>query len=188
MKLAAPKLDIEIAHTLPPPLGVGLRQKGWFILRQLGRDGRPVAPDRRLDNAATYQGLNLLQNVMFKGATQVTTWYLTLINASGYSAVSASDTHASHAGWTEFTDFSGSRPAWTPGTPSSGALASSGATDFTISSDGDIRGIAVVSLDTKGSTDGGEYLWATALAGAAVEVANGQTLEVFYTNTFTPVS
>ena len=139
---------------------------------------------------ANLQGgrLNLLQNVMFKGATQVTTWYLTLIDNSGYTGVSTADTHASHSGWTEFTSFSGSRPAWSPGTPASGALASSAATSFTISAAGNIRGIAVVSLTTKGSTDGASYLWATALAPSAVAVADTQVLQVYYTNTFTAVS
>lgn len=190
MKLAAPKLGIEVTDKLPPPFGPGsgIRQTGVFVLRQMDRHLRRVAPDRVLLNAATYQGLNLLQDVMFKGATQVTTWYLTLIDNSGYTGVSTADTHASHSGWTEFTSFSGSRPAWSPGTPASGALASSAATSFTISAAGNIRGIAVVSLTTKGSTDGASYLWATALAPSVVAVADTQVLQVYYTNTFTAVS
>lgn len=54
----------------------------------------------RVANLVTTQGLNHLLDVTFKGATQITAWYVGL---KGTGSPAAGDTHASHSGWTEVT-------------------------------------------------------------------------------------
>jgi hypothetical protein len=163
-----------------------VRQIGWFDIRLLGPDGRPAwRSPRRLLNAVTYQGLNKCQDVMFKGVTPITAWYLLPISAASFTALSANDTHASHAGWVEYTGYSGNRPAWVPGTATNGVLAASTPSTLTFTASGSLKGLALASVNTNGSTSSGGTLWATAEAGLAVAVASGQTLEIFYTNAFT---
>jgi len=60
-----------------------------------------------------------------KGAAYTAAWYL-LLAGSGTKAVG--DTLASHAGWSEVTAYSGSRPAITWGTTSAGSNTASAVT------------------------------------------------------------
>lgn len=150
--------------------------------------GHTLRDEWAFHNAAVTAGLNYLLDAGFRAQTAVTTWYIGLIDNTGFSALAAADTMASHAGWSEFTSYSQTaRPSWTiSNAAASGSLASSSATSFTISADGTIRGMFLTSLSTKSGATG--TLWATATESAGRAVANLQTLEVFYTNTFTPVS
>lgn len=61
-------------------------------------------------NLVVNQGLQTMNDTYFGSATQVTTWYVGLITGPGSGTViAAGDTLASHAGWTEFTDYTGNR-------------------------------------------------------------------------------
>lgn len=150
--------------------------------------GRALRDEWAFHNAATTAGLNYLLDAAFRAQTAVTTWYVGLIDNTGFTALAAADTMASHGGWSEFTSYSQTaRPSWTiSNAAASGSLSSSSATSFTISADGTIRGMFLTSSSTKSGATG--TLWATATEASGRAVANGQTLEVFYTNTFTPVS
>ncbi len=133
-------------------------------------------------NDITNIGKNTLLDVMFSDATQIasTDWAIGLISLSGYSALAAADTAASHAGWTEFTGYTqATRVAWGPGTPASQSITNASAAVFDINATGTVKGIFVISEDTKGGTTG--TLWATGLFGSDVAVVSSDQLRITYT-------
>ena len=75
-------------------------------------------------NLVTTAGKTDLVDKYFKGASYSATWFVGLIDASGYTAVAVGDTASSHAGWTEtHTTYSqGARPSLSWGTASAGAV------------------------------------------------------------------
>lgn len=166
----------------------GIVQLGVFRCNLLGPDGLPIrAWDIR--NAATTAGLNHALDATFKGGAQELDWYLLLISAASYTTGPAvGDTMSSHSGWVENTTYSGVRPDWNRGTIAGGSLPNTAGTpsEFTFTGDTSLRGIGVTTDDTIGGTSG--ILWATAVEGSNRDVDNAQTLQVFYTNTFTPIS
>lgn len=168
-------------------------QRGYVTMIVREDDGSIALDERRqkkiwnFRNAATTEGLNYLLGVGFNSVSQLTNWYFALINGSDFSAVSIADTMASHTGWAENVAYSQSnRPSWTVGTIANGSAPTGTAATYTINSATSVRGIAIVSDSTKSGTSG--TLWATAIEGSNRNLANGQSLQVFYTNTITPVS
>lgn len=157
---------------------VGLR--GQFEVEHV-REGR-VLQKYTFKNDITNQGKNSLFEIMFHDGTQIAaaSWFIGLISNSGYSALAAADTMASHAGWTEFTGYSQStRVAWGPGAAASQSITNASPATFDVNATGTVKGIFVVSNSTKGGTTG--TLWATALFSADVPVASGDQLRVTYT-------
>lgn len=155
-----------------------LKTKGWFHVVCRNPDGS-IAWEEKFPNGTTTAGLNHMLSVVLASGTQVTDWRMGLIDDSGYTAVSASDTMSSHSGWSEFTSYSeGSRPAWTAGAVSGGVVNGSAAVSFTMSADADLRGAFLVSNSTKGGTTG--TLWATGVFGSVQSVLNGQVVDVTY--------
>ena len=137
-------------------------------------------------NGATYVGLNYILETMFRSGTPITTWYVGLINSSGFSAVSANDTMASHAGWTEYTSYSGgNRPAWGPAAAASGVMTNTTLFTYSITVTGTLAGMFVTSVTAVSPGNTGT-LWATALQTRSV--TNGNTLSGDYTITLTPSS
>lgn len=126
-------------------------------------------------------GKNKILDVMFNDSTPVAnnSWFLGFISLASFSALSASDTMSSHAGWIEFTTYSQStRVAW-------GSIASSGQTvtntspaTFDITGSGTVKGIFTTSNSSKSGTTG--TLWATALFASDVPVSNGDQLKITY--------
>lgn len=140
-------------------------------------------------NGATTVGLNMMLNVTFRGATPSTSWYCSLINNSGFTAVSASDTMSSHAGWTELSTYTEStRPQWSPAAASGGSVVNGTAMTFTNNTGSTVtlRGVFIVDNNTKTGTTG--TLWATAVEAAGRSLADGQAFQVVYTTSLTPTS
>ena len=133
-------------------------------------------------NDITNEGKNTIFDVMFSDLTPVpaASWYIGLINITGYSALAATDVMNSHSGWTEFTTYSqANRVAWGPGNPVSQSISNSTPATFDITGTGTVKGIFITSNNTKGGTSG--YLWSTALFSADVPVVNGDQLKITYT-------
>ena len=87
---------------------------------------------------------------------------------------------SSHAGWNEFTSYTeGNRVAWGPGSASSQSVTNSTPATFNINGSGTVKGVFIVSNNTKSGTAG--TLWATALFGADVPVTSGDQLKITYT-------
>lgn len=149
--------------------------------------GKPLTPWNRFPNGATYVGVNKILDSGFRNQSQVTAWYIGLIDNDGFSAVNVNDTSASHSGWTELTDYtSGTRLAWSPSAAASGVLTISSAVTFTTNATVDIRGIFLASSNTKESAV--DIIWATAVESAGRNITSGQQYQCFYTIQFTPAS
>lgn len=154
-------------------------------------DVRCVRPDgstrwrKSVKNGITNQGLNKLLNVMFQGATQITTWYLDLL-ATG-ATLAASDTYATHAGWayTTSTNYSNAtRPTWAPAASTAQSSTNTATVDFTINATCTINGIAVVAgSSTKADVASGSgVLWSTgSFPGGEQSLVAADTLKVTYT-------
>lgn len=150
--------------------------RGKFFVEHRNKDGKLIGL-YRIPNGIVDVGMNFLLDCMFNSGTQSATWYIGLIDNSGYTAVSDSDTNASHAGWTEFTGYSGSRKTWTVGAASSRSVTNSSTVDFTMTSAGAVRGI--MATDQVSGTS--PILWATALFSSSITVAISDVLKITYT-------
>lgn len=125
-------------------------------------------------------GINKLLDVMFHADAQITTWYMGLVDNSGFTAFDNGDTMSSHGGWNEFTTYSETtRVTWTEDAAASRSISNSTSVDFSINGSGTVKGVFVTSDNTKSGTTG--TLWATAAFSSAVSVVNGDSLKITYT-------
>lgn len=89
---------------------------GVFHVQCFDKDGNLKWEDQ-MHNLVVNQGLQDMNTRYFKGSAYTAAFYLGLVAGPGSgTAYAAADTLASHAGWTEFTNYSGSRKAVTFGT------------------------------------------------------------------------
>ena len=126
-------------------------------------------------------GMNHILDTQFTGSAQVGTWYIGLVDNSGWSAFADADTLSSHAGWVEFTNYTESnRVTWDEDAAATRAISNSTTADFSINATGNLKGIFVSSNNVK-STGNTGTLWSTAAFSSVVATANGDTLKVTYT-------
>ena len=86
---------------------------GVYTVQCFDKDGNLKWEDTA-HNLVVNEGLKDMNDKYFSGSTYTAAWYLGLITGPGASTTYAeSDTLASHVGWTEFTNYSGSRGAIT---------------------------------------------------------------------------
>lgn len=163
----------------PAGLVEQLQPRGTYVFECFGADGKLKWRDT-LQNLVTTAGKNDLLDKYLAGSSYTAAWYLGLIGTTGYSAVAAGDTAASHAGWTESVVYSNStRPAPSWGSASSGSKAST-ATAFNINGSDTIKGAFLISNSTKSGTSGILYS-AGLFSGGDRLVASADTLNVTYT-------
>lgn len=152
-----------------------LKLKGKFKFSCFDQNGK-LKWEKSADNAATDEGLNKLLDVMFHATTQITPWYIGLITGTG--TLAAGDTLASHAGWTEGTDYSGNRKEWSEGAASGKSMTNSSTVDFACSGAMTVKGAFLASAETGTS---GTLFCTAAFTGGDQVVGNGDTLKVTYT-------
>lgn len=162
---------------------------GKFTVRNELKPGRyhrrRFTPWSSFPNGATYLGLDYLLNAGFRGTTQSSAWYIGLISNSGTPTLSANDTSASHAGWTELTTYtSATRIAWSPGASASGSVTIASALTFTTNADSDIRGAFLANSSTKSSIT--DLIYGTAIESSARTILSGLTYQLYYTVTLVP--
>lgn len=165
---------------MSPEMKALFNPKGKFYIEHYSKNGK-LKGKYEVPNGIVNEGKNKILDVMFYDGTQIasTSWYIGLIDNSGYSALSDSDTMSSHSGWNEFTSYSeANRVAWGPGAAASQTTTNSTPATFNISGSGTVKGVFLVSNNTKGGTSG--VLWATALFAADVPVSNGDQLKITY--------
>ena len=160
------------------------------------RDGKLLAT-YDFNNGITNEGKDILLNVMFHGTTAIGTWYLGLVDNSGYSALAAGDTYdainQAGNGWDEFADYTDAnnsnnattRPAWPEDAASGQSITNSSVAIFNVTGAGTVKGVFAcggTNAQTKSDhTASGNYLWATALFNSGdVPVGNGDQLKVTY--------
>ena len=127
-------------------------------------------------NLIVTEGLNHILDVAFHGDTQVGTWYVGL---KGTGTPAAGDTLASHASWSEITDYSGSRKEWTEGAASSGSMTNSSSVDFSITGTATVAG-AFLGSASSGTTG---TLYGVVDFASSRSVLSGDTLQVTVTVT-----
>jgi len=136
---------------------------------------------REILNDLTTVGKNAILNTYFNELTQIVTanWCTGLINNASFTGYNIADTMASHGGWTEWTAYTQTtRVAWTQGTAASAAITNSSPMVFDINGTGDIRGLFVTTVNTKGGTTG--VLWSAASYTSVVSVIPGDQIRSTY--------
>ena len=127
-------------------------------------------------NLITTVGLNHILDTQFHASTQVTTWSIGL---KGAGTPAAGDTMASHATWSEITDYAGDRKEWTEGAAASGSMTNASSVDFTINGTATIAG---AFLNTSATGTAGT-LYGVVDFSSARAVISGDTLQVTVTVT-----
>jgi len=157
---------------------------GVFTVQCLDKDGNLKWEDK-VPNLVVNTGLQDMNNKYFKGSGYTAAWYMGLITGPGSgTTIAAGDTLALHTGWTEYTDYSGNRPAITFGTPTTAdpsVITNSAApTSFSISgSGGTIAGAFVCSVTS--GTSGILFSASDFQSPGDRVVVSGDTLNVTYT-------
>lgn len=121
-------------------------------------------------NLVTTAGKTDIIDKYLKGSGYTAAWYLGL---KGTGSVAVGDTLASHAGWSEITDYSGNRKAITWGTTTGGSNTAS-AVSFSITGTATVAGAFVTTAET--GTSG--VLYSVGDFSVSRSVANGDTLNV----------
>lgn len=153
--------------------------KGRYYIEHLDKRGR-LKGIYDINNGIVDVGINYLLDAGFGAGSQITTWYIGLVDNAGFSAFANADTMSSHAGWAESTAYTeATRPEWTEGAASSRSITNASTVDFSINASVTIKGIFLTSDNTKSGTTG--TLWSTASFTANVTATSGDTLKVTYT-------
>ena len=157
---------------------------GVFRVECFGADGKLKWADEN-HNLVVNQGLQDMNSKYFKASGYTAAWYLGLVTgpASG-TTFAAADTLASHAGWDEFTDYTGDRKAVTFGTATTADPSvidnTASAVSFTISgSGGVVAGAFLCSVAT--GTSGVLFSGSDFASPGDRTVVSGDTLNVTYT-------
>ena len=135
--------------------------------------GGSLAWRRAFRNAPTAVGLDYLANAGFTGGSQQATWYIGLISLGSFGSLSSGDTMASHLGWKESVQYSGTRPAWV-NTEGGQLVSSNGVFTFPITGSDTLHGMFAVSSNVAGGNGG--ILWATALLSSDAAITPGQSI------------
>lgn len=166
--------------------------KGKFVAECFDKDGNLKWRDE-FTNTVMTAGKNLALDTILAGSSYTVTGpYLGLISSASYSAISASDTMASHAGWLEAgttnapqwtTPGSGARATAAFSSASGGSKALSSALSFSISTTGTLKGCFLVFGSSASATNlntSGTLLSAGLFSGGDRAVINGDTVNVSY--------
>jgi hypothetical protein len=161
-----------------------VRGGGVFTIECIDKEGN-LKWKAESKNLVVNQGLQTMNAVYFTSGTQITTWYVGLITGPGSgTTIAAGDTLASHAGWTEYTDYSGNRKTATFATPTTAdpsvVTNSASPASFGISgAGGTVAGAFLASVAT--GTSGTLFSAADFQSPGDRVVVSGDTLNVTYT-------
>lgn len=162
----------------------GLRGGGVFTVVCYDKDGNHKWTAKS-PNLVVNVGLADMNDKYFSGAMYSAAWYFGLYGAASSNDPAAGDTMASHAGWTEVTDYSQStRPAATFGSATvadPSVIDNSGSVAvFSINNTVTVGGAFLTSDDTKGGSTGILFSAADFQAPGDRNVVSGDTLNVTY--------
>lgn len=169
-------------------LGDDIHIAGHFVSECYGPDGELKWRDVFANTVVTVGKNAMLDAALAGSAYTVTGPFMGLISSSGYSAISAADTMASHAGWTEAGNanaptYTAPRKTAAWSAASAGAKALSSALSFAITGTGTIKGAFLVygsgAVSTIDNTSGTLFS-AGLFTGGDRAVSNGDTVNVSY--------
>lgn len=148
---------------------------GWFHMECRGEDGE-LKWAETFPNTVTNVGRDNVLNVYFGSTSKATSFYVGL---KGSGTPAAADTMASHSTWTEVTDYTGNRPAYTvAATTSQSVTNSASVATFSINNTVTVAGAFLVDNSTKGGTTGTLF---SAASFTSRSLLNTDTLTVTYT-------
>jgi hypothetical protein len=170
--------------------GIGERAEahGRYEVECFGPDGKLKWRDT-IENVVQTVGKNLALDTFLAGSTYTVVGpFLGLISSTSWSAVSAGDTMASHAGWleaggTNTPTYTGNRKTAVWSAATAGGKALSAALTYAITGTGTVKGAFMVfgtgAVATKDDTNG--VLWSAGTFSTGDKpVSNGDSLGVNY--------
>jgi hypothetical protein len=160
------------------------RAGGVFHVQCVDKDGN-VKWEESTHNLVVNEGLQSMNTQYFKGSAYTAAFFLGLVTGPGSGTTyAAADTLASHAGWTEFSNYTGARKAVTFGTATTADPSvisnSASVSQFTISGGGGTVAGAFLCTVSSG-TSGVLFSEADFQSPGDRVVVAGDTLNVTYT-------
>lgn len=158
---------------------------GKYLVECFDKDGN-LKWSVESKNLVVNTGLQYMAGTALTSTAQITTWYVGLYGAASTNNPAATDTMASHPGWTEITDYSeANRPtasfaAATLANPSVVTNSASKAV-FSMNAPTTIGGAFLTSNNTKGGTTGTLFSAADFSAPGDRAVISGDVLNITYT-------
>ena len=133
-------------------LGEKMLAGGVFTVQCFDKDGN-LKWEEVNPNLVVNEGLKSMNDAFFTGSGYTAAWYLGIVTGPGAgNTYAAADTLASHAGWTEYTDYSGNRGAITLGaatTADPSVTTNSSPVQFVITgAGGTVAGAFLADVDT----------------------------------------
>lgn len=173
-------MQVGAGASANPSLREQVGVKTHYRIEAFDRHGRRKWVEE-FDNLVVNEGLDDLLSKYFKGSGYTAAHYVGLTDGSPTAA--AGDTLASHAGWSEVTDYDeAARPDLTLGSVSSQSVDNSASkASFTINASVTIGGAFVATDNTKGGTTG--TLYGIGAFSADRSLGSGDTLNVTVTLT-----
>jgi len=159
--------------------------KGVYHMQCFDKDGN-LKWEAECPNLVVNVGLQDMNAKYFTGSSYTAAWYIGLYGAAASNNPAASDTMASHAGWTEVVPYSNAtRPVCNFGTPTTAnpsvATNSASPASFTINATQTVGGAFLVSNSTKSGTTGTLYSASDFTSPGDRSVVSGDILNVTYT-------
>lgn len=181
MEFSSAKDQVSASLVTRPGLGETVGAGGVYTVECVGSDGQIKWADT-FHNLVMNGGLANMNGAYFAGTAQTTTWYLGLVTGPGSGTTfAATDTLASHAGWTENTAYTGNRKSVTFGSATTANPSvitnSASPSSFVMTGTATIAGAFLSSVATGTS---GILFSAGDFTGGDKSVASGDTLNVTY--------
>ena len=181
MEFSSAKDQVSASLVTRPGLGETVGAGGVYTVECVGPDGQIKWADT-FHNLVMNGGLANMNGAYFAGTAQTTTWYLGLVTGPGSGTTfAATDTLASHAGWTENTAYTGNRKSVTFGSATTANPSvitnSASPSSFVMTGTATIAGAFLSSVATGTS---GILFSAGDFTGGDKSVASGDTLNVTY--------
>lgn len=181
---AAPADAVGAGLVAKTGLGTSAAGGGVFHVQCFDKDGNLKWEDA-MHNLVVNQGLQDMNTKYFKGSAYTAAFYLGLVTGPGSgTAYAATDTLASHGGWTEFSNYSGTRKALSFGTATTADPSvidnSASPASFSITGAGGVVAGAFLCTVASG-TSGVLFSEADFQSPGDRTVVSGDTLNVTYT-------
>ena len=165
--------------------GEGAKATGLFEIKCHDKDGN-LKWEAQSKNLVVNVGLQYMAGSALTSVSQITTWYLGLYGAGAANTPAASDTMASHAGWTEVTAYSNANrvtATFVTATTANPSVVTNSASPavFNINGTATVGGAFLTSDNTKGGTTGTLFSAADFGSPGDRSVVNSDTLSVTYT-------
>lgn len=158
---------------------------GLYTIVCHGPDGQEKWRLQERHNLVVNAALQDMNNVYFRGTAQKPNWYLGLYGAGASNTPAATDTAASHPGWTEVTPYSNAtrvQATFAAATLADPSVITNEASPaiFNINAVGTVGGAFLISDNTKGGTGGTLFSASDFAAPGDRNVDSGDTLSVTY--------